>query len=135
MNVRLGILSVFCAVLASCASKSVLEEVKQETGAPTTAPTELTVSANYQKLKAMLDAEGYSGVGLEYESEATLTFLIQVFSDPRTKNRQIKLLYTGLNLTYDPRYQSLTIGGTRVVETILAYIQKNVPARPRVEKQ
>ncbi len=98
-------------------------EKKAETpAAPAPSPT-------LEKLLLLLKSHGYDGIGLEYESEATLELLQRVFSDPKATKRRIKLIYTGLAMSYDALHYSLTIGGSTDVNAILAFIQKNVPSR------
>lgn len=87
-------------------------------------------SAALNTLLATLKKWGYDGVGLEYESDSTLDFLNRIFQNPRMGNRKIKLTYTGLALSYDPKHESLTIGGTSDVETVLKYAEKTIPSRP-----
>ena len=114
-----------------CASKTdVLSEVdSSKSGEKPIGAFETAANPAAQKARQLLEESGYSGVGLEYENDNTLQFLTQIFSDARTRNRQIKLVYTGLNLSYDSRYQSLTVGGTRNADAVIAYIIKNIPLR------
>ncbi len=90
-----------------------------------------TASAALTSLLTTLKELGYDGVGLEYESDTTLDFLSKIFQNPRAAKRKIKLTYTGLALSYDPKHESLTVGGTTDVESILKYIEKNIPVRPK----
>ena len=131
---RIPLISPLVALLlVSCASPSgkVLEPVD---AASPEAPAEVAevaagTSPAYLKLMELLKAQGYEGIGLQYESERTLEFLGRVFSDPRSFNRQIKLVYTGLQLAYDAQHQSVTIGGTTDANAVLSFLQKKVPAR------
>jgi hypothetical protein len=82
------------------------------------------------QLLSTLKPLGYDGIGLEFESDTTLELLNRIFESPRAAGRRIKLMYTGLALSYDPKHESLTVGGTSDLEAILKYIEKNVPARP-----
>jgi len=117
-------------LLIACAStgsggSDVLEPLDPEVAeAPTPSPSP-TLSALLEKLRAL----GYEGIGLTYESEATLDLLNKVFSSPVAANRQIRSVYTGAITTYDAKPQSLTVGGTSNVPAILSFIQKKVPAR------
>ena len=52
-----------------------------------------------------------------------------VFSDARVAKRQIKYVYTGLSMEYDPKHESLTVGGPKDIQSVLDYIVKKVPAR------
>lgn len=126
-----------------CASQSpVLEEVPPQAAATpsgsapapeatssTTADASQDAKANpaYQELVAQLARLGYQGVGLEYESNASLQLLKSIFSDPRAANRRVRQVYTGLNLAYDAKYSSLTIGGSADAGVILDFIDKKVP--------
>jgi hypothetical protein len=124
-------LTVVISLLAGCSSG---ETTKQDGLQPTevtdsTVPVEGTThSPALEKLTQLFTSLGYEGVGLQYESDATLDLLQKVFSDSRTKGHQIKLIYTGLHLAYDSRHQSLTVGGTSDAEMIVSFIQKKVPA-------
>ncbi len=124
---------LFILVLAGCSSQpisappsDVLEPVAET---PTKPETSGSVDPGYKRLIQLLQSLGYEGVGLQYESPATLDLLYRVFSDSRASNRQLKLVYTGINLSYDSRYMSLTVGGSSDLNVILAFIQKNVPAK------
>jgi hypothetical protein len=122
-------------MLAACSStpsgggSGVLEAVENEKkteGAEAVAPP---TNPTLEKLLALLKTRGYDGIGLEYEAEATLDLLHRVFTDPKTSNRKIKLVYTGLAMSYDALHQSLTVGGTNDINQILGFIQKHVPAK------
>lgn len=107
-------------------SSEILEPVKENGAvAPDPAP-----STNFLRLQELLIKLGYEGVGLAFESDESLQLLTTVFSDPRVANRQIRLVYTGLQMVYDAKYQSLTIGGTTQSSAIIDFIQKDIPLRP-----
>lgn len=121
-------------LLSSCASHTPTEPAASgvlESDDKTTAeaPETSTHSPAFEKLTQQLKDLGYEGVGLQYESAATLALLSEVFSDSRAAGRQIKLVYTGLQMAYDSRHQSFTIGGTASAEAILGFVQKKIPAR------
>lgn len=86
------------------------------------------------KLTEILKANGYQGAGLRYESPKTIDTLIQVFSDSRTAGRQIAVVYTGIGMSYDENYKSLTVGGTADVETMVNFIDKHIPLKPEITK-
>lgn len=117
--------SVICLFFVSCASNVF---VPLNDPANTVPPEERIVSPNFQKLVALLKGLGYDGVGLQYESVETQNLLYTVFMDPKTHDREIQLVYTGAALSYDPRYKSLTIGGSRELPALINFIQK-IPAR------
>ncbi len=126
---RTLVLSVSLVFLFSCASRSsVLTQVNNE--AELNQTPEAQESPAYNELKQILDKSGYQGVGLKFEADATLQLLTRVFSNPSTENRQIQLVYTGGAMLYDSQYKSLTVGGLKDVNAIVAYIQKNVPLKP-----
>ncbi len=124
---------VFMLFLSHCASSpnpsapnDVLEPV---TGDETSSQT-LPPNPTYQKLMEIFQGLGYEGFGMQFESEATLEILVQAFSNPHAANRQIRLVYTGLATSYEPKAQSLTIGGLRDANAVLAFIEKHVPLKP-----
>lgn len=119
-------LSALCALFVSCASQIF---VPLKDPANTVPPEERLVSPNFQKLVSLLKGLGYDGVGLQYESVETQNLLYALFSDPKTHDREIQLVYTGAALAYDPRYKSLTIGGSRELAVLINFIQKSVPSR------
>jgi hypothetical protein len=92
-------------------------------------PIEPPVSEELAKLKAKFSELGYEGVGMEVESAEVLSFLMQVFSSPVAVGRKIQAVYTGAANDYDASHESLTIGGTRDVKTVLAFIKKKIPVR------
>jgi hypothetical protein len=144
-------------VLIKCASQDVVVEVVSEPSpspSPSAAPADeaysgatpeslplpaptaaVTVTPAFAKLIKLLKSKGYEGVGLEFETDATLEILTQVFSDPRTKGRKLKTIYTGAVNAYDSRAASVTIAKTTNAKEILAFITKQVPletkSRPR----
>ena len=124
-------LSALCVLFVSCASQIFVPLNDPANSVP---PEERLVSPNFQKLSALLKSLGYDGVGLQYEAVETQNLLYSLFSDPSTHNREIQLIYTGAALAYDPRYKSLTVGGTKELPALINYIQKNVPARPIAAK-
>lgn len=85
---------------------------------------------NYDRLEAMLLGMGYEPVGMQFETDANLDLITQVFSSPIAQRRKIKLVYTGLQMAYDKAAESFTIGGLTNVTSILTYIQRNVPVNP-----
>lgn len=85
----------------------------------------------YLELAQRLKSLGYEPVGIQYEGNALIDLLNQIFSDTRTHNRMITFVYTGLQMSYDKTAGTLTIGGMTNVPAIVAYIQKNVPLRPK----
>ncbi|MCB0403983.1 MAG: hypothetical protein KDD51_04305 [Bdellovibrionales bacterium] len=115
----------FLIWLAACSSSGNLLEKWSEEGPPT--DSESLNSPEFQQLSAKLDALGYQGVGLSFETPEVQKMLTQVFSDPRLVGRKIRLLYTGLAMSYDPKQASLTIGGSMKPAVIVDYIQKHVP--------
>lgn len=129
-TMRLVSVIILSCLLTSCASNettsSVLEPVdeKTETSEPAKAPS-------FEKLNAQLTQLGYQGVGLDYESEETLSFLLQVFQDPKVAGRNIRLVYTGLKMAYDAEQSSLTVGGVTQVSMAVDFISKKVPKKPQ----
>ena len=107
----------------------VLEPEDAPETTPTTAPAQ---GPSYQSLMDGLTSLGYEGMGLQFESEQTLMMLEQVFSDPALAGRKIRLVYTGLEMSYDPQYESITVGGlTRPVD-IVNYVKKKIPLRDAI---
>lgn len=121
--------SIFLSFLVGCTTSSVLNPT-EEKPVPVPAGEESTISPNQTRVKNLLQAHRYQGVGLEFETEQTLDLLFKVFSDSRTWNRKVKMVYTGLQMAYDARYQSLTVGNGSSAELVIAYILKNVPIVP-----
>ena len=125
------------ALLSACAGHApteaapsgVLEAVSENGKTRQMSPRHPRTVPAFEKLTQQLKDLGYEGVGLQYESEPTLALSSKVFSDSRAAGRQIKLVYTGLQMAYDSRHQSFTIGGTASAEAILSFIQKKIPAR------
>jgi len=83
----------------------------------------------YEQLMGMLLDLGYEGIGLEHEDEATFNFMIAVFSSPKAKNKKIKYVYSGLQLSYDPEQESLTFGEDNNLTKALRFIDKKIPKR------
>jgi hypothetical protein len=112
--------------ISSCAGRSAVlvpvEKPKEVKGADS------VDSGPYQRLAEILASHKYQGVGLQYESTETQELLIKVFSDPRTTNRKIQLIYTGLGMGYDPKFKSLTVGMGEA-ESMIKFIQTKVPPR------
>jgi len=76
-----------------------------------------------------LQGLGYEALGLQFENDETLLFLGSIFDSPITHDRQIRIIYTGLELSYDSKHKSLTIGGAKNLASILNFIEKNIPKR------
>lgn len=76
-----------------------------------------------------LQSLGYEALGLQFENDETLLFLGSIFDSPITHDRQIRIIYTGLELSYDSKHKSLTIGGAKNLASILNFIEKNIPKR------
>lgn len=87
----------------------------------------VATSPHYEKLMALLTSLGYEGVGLQFESDEVLALLVDVFSQPKAKNRQLKMVYTGYDMSYDAAAKSLTIGKLKSSAEIISFLQKNVP--------
>lgn len=125
-------LTVLFTFFVGCASTSpehpseVLEPVEDKNSFAQEA-----MNPAYLQLAQVLKSLGYEPIGIQYETQPVIEVLNKVFLDPRTHNRVIALLYTGLQMSYDKSAQSLTIGGTSNISAIVAYIQKNVPLRPK----
>ncbi|NBX93684.1 MAG: hypothetical protein EBQ85_10690 [Proteobacteria bacterium] len=83
--------------------------------------------SNFDETMQLLSQLGYQGVGLEHEDEATLKFIISVFSNPKSQNRNIRFVYTGLQLSYDREQFSLTLGENSSLAQTLKFIEKNIP--------
>ena len=83
--------------------------------------------SNFDETMQLLSRLGYQGVGLEHEDEATLKFVISVFSNPKSQNRNIRFVYTGLQLSYDREQSSLTLGENSSLAQTLKFIEKNIP--------
>lgn len=127
---RLLNLSVFSVILVSCASSSdvLTPVIDPKENLP---PEETLNSPSFQKLATHLKGLGYDGVGLQYESVEVHELLYKVFSDPKTHNKQLGMIYTGVTNAYDPRYKSLTVGGSRDPQAIINFIAKSVPNRTK----
>jgi len=136
---------MLCFIWMGCASKpvtnnpskvpGVLGEVNQggeqsQSSESKAGSSENLLLANInEKLKSL----GYEALGLQFESDETLLLLGTVFDSPVSHNRQIRIVYTGLEMSYDIGHQSLTIGGRKDLKSILNYIQKNIPSRSSME--
>jgi hypothetical protein len=121
--------SCFCLFMIGCASqggKTVSDPSGQQADDSPPAPQDAAAG----KLAECLQKNGYQGVGLRYESVATIDLLSKVFADSRTAGRQINLVYTGMGMSYDPAYKSLTVGGTSDAEAVIGFIDKNIPLKP-----
>ena len=131
LNLPFIILLAFTGLLGGCASEGPTRDMKPEDGAVSAASylEAPKPSPSLSQLLATLKIQGYDGVGLEFEGDTTLEFLNRVFQSPRAANRRIKLTYTGLALSYDPKHESLTVGGTSDLEAVLKYIEKHIPMR------
>lgn len=114
---------------ASGVASDVLTPVDAPQPTPVPEKTERPPSPAYEKLRRLLESQGYTGVGLQYESNASLELLYKVFSNPAAKNLKLKLVYTGLQMSFDPVQQSLTIGGAKDAKSILRFIRKNIGKR------
>lgn len=124
---KVSLLSVFTLSLLSCASgPGVLEPLADS--AETDLDVNMAKNATYTELKARLKTLGYEDVGLQYESDAVLKVLLEVFSDPRAANKEIALLYTGAALSYDPTHKSLTVGGA-LKDPMIKFIETKIPSR------
>lgn len=130
------VLSIFAlCLLAACSSSptenGILEPLEEKTPpaglaepAPAAPPSAPAASPALQKLLDLFATLGYEAVGMTYEDDATLNLLHRVFSDPLAANRAIKLVYTGHQMAYDAKAQSLTVGGSADAKVILAYLKK-----------
>lgn len=124
MGVLTGLLIFFWQGGCSTAGKmEVLETIESAE------PSPVVQNPAYLELTQRLKELGYEGVGLEHESAAVHELMLKVFTDNVTANRQLKYIYTGIHMGYEPKVQSLTIGGTENVEVIKSYIKKNVPPK------
>lgn len=105
----------------------VLGEVDNKPGGiPSSGTSENPLVANIsEKLRSL----GYEALGLQFENDETLLLLGNVFDSSISRDRQIKIIYTGLSMSYDSKHQSLTIGGTKNLTSILNFIDKNIPKR------
>ena len=119
------LISTRCASTGQPAGSDVLQPVESTT--PNTVPS--VQSPTFIRLQEALQKQGYEGVGLTYETEESLALLYRIFSDPRSENRQIRLVYTGLQMAYDKQHESLTIGQNLALEAIVTFIVKNIPLR------
>ena len=111
-----------------------LEEVKKETEPFSETQAAAPDNPLLVNINERLQSLGYEGLGLQFETDETLLLLGRIFDSPMSQNRQIKLLYTGLAMSYDPKHRSLTIGGGKDLKVILDFIDKNIPKRLLNEK-
>lgn len=128
----LGAFSVVLCALAACSSQQSSFNAVMEPVDDKASLSQEAVNPIYVRLAETLKTLGYEPVGIQYESNAVLELWNQVFLDPKTHNRMISLLYTGLQMSYDKTAHSLTIGGLTNSSMIVAYIQRNVPLKPHV---
>jgi hypothetical protein len=103
----------------------VLEEVNENS--PTTEAPDSKTNPLLSNISETLKGLGYEALGLSFESDETLLLLGKVFDSPLTHDRKIRIIYTGLQMDYDAKHQSLTINGEKDLATILSFIDKNVP--------
>lgn len=123
---QLGLVFFLSAALLSCSSNEVIVDKP----APADVQADpVPPNPAYQRLMELFQSQNYEGVGMQFESDETLDLLYKVFSDQKTWNREIALVYTGLQMSYDNRHKSLTVGGTTSVTAILGYIQKHIPLK------
>ncbi len=111
----------------------VLEEVKEDPNALNA--VEATQDPTYTKLMQLLTSLGYEGVGLQFEPKERLEFLIQLFSHPKAANRDLRLVYTGLQMFYDFKRQSLTVGGLTDINKVVAFIEKNIKLKKPADRK
>ena len=120
---------LLCALILRCASpqtSDVLEPVKETESEPM---AQEGASAGFLELEQILKNQGYEPIGIQFETPQTLEILKRVFSDPKTHQRNLKFIYTGLQMSYDKAAESLTVGGLNNPIAIVQYIAKNVPLR------
>jgi hypothetical protein len=121
--------------LTGCASSpdspsSVLEPVEEPTAAAEVAAEPVVAAPTpASPLLEQLRQLGYQGLGMEFEDPKVLALLTKVFASPEAQNLDLKLVYTGMRMQYDASQKSITIGGTRDIKVILAFLKKNVPKR------
>lgn len=125
---RQGFLAICVICLTcGCASHERVNPVLEPAEAESEKPIQ-TRPANYEKLMGLLSNLGYEGVGLEYDDEKTIDLLIAIFSDPRAKGLKLRLVYTGLTMSFDVAQDSLTIGGVSNAQSALEFMRKHIPA-------
>lgn len=110
-------------------NNSVLEEVT-DADLSKSQMMETSEDPTYAQLMQLLSSLGYEGVGLQFESRERLNLLIQVFSNPKAAHRNLRLVYTGTQWSYDLKHQSLTVGEGKDANQILTYIEKNIKLKP-----
>lgn len=145
LRLKLGIvgLTVIMAI-SGCSSESapveskpkvsgVLGEVGGEENPANSAGT--ATNPLVTNLNEKLQGLGYEALGLQFESDETLLLIGKVFDSAISHDRQIKIIYTGLEMSYDAKHQSLTLGGTKTLSAILSFINKNIPKRNTTESE
>jgi hypothetical protein len=115
-------------LISACASSPDINE-SSNSMLQNVPPEERLISPNFTQLQEQLSSLGYEGVGLQFESLETQSLLMGVFSDLRTHRREIRLVYTGLSMSYDSRHKSLTVGGTSSQEAVIKFIVEKVPQK------
>ncbi|MFM8269669.1 MAG: hypothetical protein ACKN9V_05710 [Pseudomonadota bacterium] len=133
-KIRFLFVSLFLIFQVGCSSgpstkpeitaPDILEPVEQIPSESVSLP-----SPRLERVIQLLASLGYQGIGFEHEDEGTLEFVESVFSSPKTRNRKIQFVYTGLKLSYDKEQQSLTLGEEGGVPKAVRFIEKNVPIR------
>ena len=126
------VLPVVLLAAVGCTSPDRINDVLQpvvENPNPSPSASPAPTSPALGNLEEALKKNGAEPVGMEFEDTAVLEMLYRVFSDPRLANRRIKLVYTGLQLSYDRKAESLTVGGTKKESDIIAFILKEVPKK------
>ena len=110
----------------------ILEEIRPEEGST----NQVRVSDNplVIHISAKLQSLGYEALGLQFETDGTLLLLGKIFDSPVSHERQIRIIYTGLAMSYDSKHQSLTIGESKDLGSILIFIDKNIPKRNSSEQ-
>ena len=124
IRLTLGVAALLL-LLAACSTSGDLLEKWSEDGQ--VADSDSLNSPEFKELNDSLSVLGYQGIGMRYETSGVLRMLTTVFKDPRVSGRKIKLVYTGLALSYDSKQDSLTIGGPSDASQIISYIEKNIP--------
>jgi hypothetical protein len=138
---------LFSIVLISCSSNPESPPQGMEPVSQTTSPLQssavpavpeesqalvrLQQDPSLVRLRDLITSMGYEGIGLEFESAEMIEFLSKVFSDKRMAGRDFSLVYTGVGLAYDANAKSLTIGGTRDIQSVVSFVVKKIPMRVR----
>lgn len=118
-----------CSTSSSLKSVSSGSDILEPIDERPTPETTSLPSPQLERVTQLLAGLGYQGIGLDHEDEGTLSFVEAVFSSPKTRNRKIRLIYTGLQLSYDKEQESLTLGEEVPLEKTIRFIEKNVPRR------